>query len=322
MSNDPYLVVNPVVRIEESKLLSDDKIRAMVDGTWEDCVAILKASDYSKYLKNDDFDQNYASYILDYQLSILDKLYEIAPDKSVMALFMLRFTYHNTKMIMKALLAQEEYESYIIPDRLYSASEIEDAILHQKSDVLHPMLMKAILEADVQLQQQYKSIGIDIIMDRYYLKDMARLADEIGDEDILHYVKSLIDCYNLSTCFRAVKQKKELNFIGAILSYHGYFNTDELVAACTSSANLLEFVQKSAYAELMSEEDLDNLSLFDVNSDKYLHGLLGKSKLVAFGPLPLMALLETHEKQRKNMQLILSSKQSGIDIEQVRERLR
>lgn len=286
---------------------------------------ILQPTVYGKYL-TEDFQNHFEEALSADRSETFTELMEMAPDRDVVWIYTMRYTFHNLKSLTKAYYADATYDHLYLPDGLYQLEDVKNAIQTGKSGILAAELMDVIREVRDYMEESKILQGIDVIYDRSYLDLQRTVAERVGEAELLTEVISFIDLTNITIALRCVLQKRTANFMAAVLSDAGAIPKAELVSfAEKDSQQLIQYLLDSEYAEILtaplSGTEIDFAAL-DLLSDDYLTQQYSAAQTVAFGPLPLLAYLNAKDVERKNLRLIIVGKRNGFTSQQIKERMR
>lgn len=328
MKETAYNQINPLIRLKETELLTIPQYEQLLQATTIDGVKdILKNTVYGPHLRND-FEENFEYIYSKEQGELYEWLYEMAPESEVVSIYTSRFTFHNLKVLTKAEVTGNNFDHLFISDGRYSLETMKSAIHTKMSTELTEPIMQAICEVMDYLEESSLLQAIDIIYDRTYLTYQRQLADKLGYQDILEEVTSFIDLTNISIMARGIVQGQTENFLSTVLSSSGSIPKNTFLNFTEQSlVSFTEFLLTTKYSytlmPIISQDSKEiNLVAFEKIKDDYLTGMYDKARVVAFGPLPLLAFLNAKEVEWKNLRLILIGKRSGFSVEQVRERMR
>lgn len=328
MKETAYNQINPLIRLKETELLSSTQYEQLLHAKdMNELKDILKNTVYGSYM-TDDFAERFEYIYSKEKGKLYEWLYEMAPEPEVITIYTSRATFHNLKVLTKAELTKQELDYLFIEDGCYSIETIKSAIRTRVSTELPQALMSAILEVLDYFQESNTLQAIDIIYDRNFLTFQRQLAETIGDKDILAEVLAFIDLTNISIMARGIVQGQSENFLSTVLSSSGSISKKTYLDYTEQTlADYTEFVLNTKYGDLFTpivstETKTIDLVAFEKVKDDYLTSLYEKAKIMAFGPLPLLAFLNAKEIEWKNLRLILVSKRSHFPIDVVRERMR
>lgn len=324
-----YNQINPIVRIEESKLLKGAHFDKMLHCQhFSEVKNLLQGTPYGEYLEAADFDTRFEYYLRKEQGRLFKKLYSLGPEKEVIDIYSMRYTYHNLKLLTKAAYSKQNLDAYFLDDGLYSLATIKSAITNLASSSVKGLLMESILEVHNYLENYDNRQAIDLIYDRFYLKNQRLVANQVNYPDLTKEVIAFIDLTNISMVVRGIRQQRNENFLLASLSSSGSFSKRYLAEFATKS--LSEFVEfllttdyKSVIEPLIDKQTQHiNLLLLARERDNFLTKLYGASHTQAFGPLPLLSLLNAKDIEIRNIQLILIGKKNQFSETAISERMR
>lgn len=328
MKETAYNQINPLIRLKETELLSTAHYEQLLNAkNTEELKDSLKNTVYGTYM-TDDFAEGFDYIFSKEKGKLYEWLYEMAPEPEIIAIYTSRATFHNLKVLTKSVLTGKDLDYLFIDDGRYSKEMLKSAIRTRKSTELPESLMHAILEVLDYFQESSTLQAVDIIYDRNFLTFQRQLAETLGYKDIVTEVTAFIDLTNISTMARGIIQRQHENFLSTVLSDSGNISKETFLEYTGKSlAGFTDFVLRTAYGGILSgivsaeTKELD-LVAFEKVKDDYLTSLYDKAKIMAFGPLPLLAFLNAKEVEWKNLRLILVSKRSYFPIEVVRERMR
>ncbi|MGX7201707.1 ATPase V [Enterococcus plantarum] len=328
MKETAYNQINPLIRLKETELLSNAQYEQLVNAkNLDELKDSLKNTVYATYM-TDDFAENFEYIYSKEKGKLYEWLYEMAPEPEVITIYTSRATFHNLKVLTKAELTGQNLDYLYIEDGRYSIETLKSAIRTRVSTELPQPLMKAVLEVLDYFQESSTLQAIDIIYDRNFLTFQRQLAEKLGDKDIIAEVTAFIDLTNISTMARGILQGQNENFLSTVLSSSGTIPKATFLKYTQESlAVFTDYVLSTTYSGLLAPiasaetKELD-LIAFEKVKDDYLTSMYDKAKIMAFGPLPLLAFLNAKEVEWKNLRLILVSKRSNFPVEVVRERMR
>lgn len=329
MSDLLYNQLNPLVRIEESKLLRKEQLHKMVVvPDFKGAKEVLDHTVYEGFLAEDDFPLNFDYYLRMEQSRLFRKMYELAPEKEVIDIYTMRYTYHNLKLLTKSYMTDQSLDLFFVEDGQYSLASLKSAIKNGTSTSVKGLLLESILEVKAYLANYENVRGIDVIYDRYYLRHQREAAEKLNYPDLTKAVISFIDLMNISMVVRGINQKQTSTFLSTVLSSYGTFKVEELTAFADKPLDeFLTFIQGGNYAELViplinHDTHKINLLLLARERDNFLTRLYSVASIQAFGPLPLLALLNAKDIEVRNIQLILAGKKNQFSENLITERMR
>ncbi|MFL2104222.1 V-type ATP synthase subunit C [Desemzia sp. FAM 23991] len=329
MKDTAFAGSNARIRVYESSLLQNDQFERMLQAnSFEEATLVLKDTPYRNDVEELLETRDYDALLTKELQRVYAEMFALSPDPDLVELFSLRYTYHNLKVLFKAKITGEDFDSMLIPIGKVPMSAYRQAVEVGTSEDLDQAYIDSIQEVLIAEEEYHNIQSVDIILDRRYFTHLRWLAERIGNAKILDFVKYYIDLNNLSTLSRAIKQQKSRNFLVTILSSSGNIPKEELVelgkedlesaGKILSEGNFASIVQASLDTET---HELSPVKV-DLETDNAVMETMQKAKLQPFGPLPLLAFIHAKETEVKNLRMILAGKENGLPIESVRERMR
>ncbi|MFC4771805.1 V-type ATPase subunit [Enterococcus hermanniensis] len=321
-----YHELNPLIRLKEMELLTSEQMSQMLEAADLKTVeGILSGTSYGIYLTVD-FPDNFEKIFEQAESDLFTELVPLVPDPNVIWIYTMRSTFHNLKALIKAELLKQNFDELYLFDGFYSLEKIKTAIRNGRATGLPECLLESIQEVREHFEESNSLQGIDIILDRNYLSCQRELAEQIGEPELLAEVISFIDFTNILMTARGIKQKRTRNFMSTVLSSQGSIPKVELLSYIeTSLEQLTDYLRSTDYGEMIvtivQETSLDLTQLERV-CDDYLTKFYEAAQTQAFGPLPVLALLNAKAIEMKNLRLIITGKQVGLSTKQIRERMR
>ncbi|MBO0450910.1 V-type ATPase subunit [Candidatus Enterococcus murrayae] len=326
MKQSTYHELNPLVRLKELELLAPELMARMIKAEdMTEIEALFRGTIYGEYL-SDNFYESFEAALGTAQNNLLAELVKIIPDPNVIWIYTMRFTFHNLKALIKADLLNQDFDDLYIYDGFYSLEQIKTAIRTGQASGLPDILLESIQEVREHFEESNSLQGIDIILDRKYLYCQRKIADSINEPELTKEVISFIDFTNILMVARGIKQKRSRNFMSTALSSHGSIPKEELLDCVEVDMEMLtSYLKTTAYSEVIEPIIKDNtidLSQLERLCDNYLTSFYETAQTQAFGPLPVLALLNAKSIENKNLRLIITGKRIGLTEDQIRERMR
>ncbi|REC33448.1 V-type ATP synthase subunit C [Enterococcus pseudoavium] len=326
MKQATYHELNPLVRLKELELLTPDFMNRMLKAQdLTEVETLFRETIYGQYLSGS-FYENFEAALGQAQDDLLAELVNAVPDPNVIWIYTMRYTFHNLKALIKADLLNQNFDELYIYDGFYSLEKIKTAIRTGQASGLPTSLLESIQEVREHFEESNSLQGIDIILDRKYLHYQRKIAELIDEPELLKEVISFIDFTNILMVARGIKQKRSRNFMSTVLSSQGSIPKEELLDSVeTDLEHLTGYLRKTVYGEVIEPIIKENtliLSRLERLCDDYLTGFYEVAQTQAFGPLPILALLNAKAIEAKNLRLIITGNRVGLTNEEIRERMR
>jgi V/A-type H+-transporting ATPase subunit C len=167
----------------------------------------------------------------------------------------------------------------------------------------------------------------DIVLDRWYYRELSEIAADTGSAFLQGYARILIDAANLRTLVRTIRMGKSGEFLKGVLFEGGEITPEEMEKVGSSRgsglAELYAVTRLKAAAEAGAEALKGGpLTTFEKLCDDAAADYLADSALVPFGEAPLVNYLAARETEYTNLRILLLGRMTGIDAEVIRSRLR
>lgn len=326
MKQQGYHQVNPLIRAKELELLGSGMLEKLIQAKdIQEVGELLKTTSYGS-LVHPGFEHTFNEEMKKEQAQLFTWLTEVAPEKEVVWIYTMRFTFHNLKVLTKGDYLEQTYDQLFVPDGFYSIQELKEVIRTGESETLPKELIASVQEVKEYLKESAVLQGIDVIYDRHFLKTQRLVGERLGYPELLDEIIHFIDLTNVILLIRGLYQGQSRAFMHSVLSDAGAISKEELLDFVGKNPlEFKEYLKASVYREelgpILSEETLDP-ALLERFKDNYLTDLYQIAQTQAFGPLPLLAFLNAKEVERKNLQLIITAKSSKLAESRIRKRVR
>lgn len=326
MANELYHQLNPLIRLKEKELLSQEIFQQLIEAeNFQKIAEILQPTIYGQYIANG-FELTFENALTKELTQTVAELKEITPEPAIIWIYTLRYTFHNLKVLTKGYVAEQNFEHLFIYDGFYSLENLKNAIQTGHSSVLPPEIMEAIQTVKAYFEESSILQGIDIIYDRSYLKTLREVSKRYAVPELEQSILSFIDLTNMITAARCILQQRSRGFMEAVLSGHGSIDKEAFLDySGRSLAEFISFMRTSDYSEVindaLTEETIDFATL-DLLKDDLQTQLFSTGQTQAFGPLPLLAFLTAKDIEVQNLRLIVVGKRSNFTKQQIKERMR
>ncbi len=320
-----YLSISTRIRAMENRMLTRDRVMRLIDAKDNDEAAkVLSECGYGTLTRfsatglEELLAQSRGETMADMQSSV--------PEAALVAVFQLKYDYHNVKVVLKALAQQLSPDALLLAGGRYSASTV--ASCGQKGDYreLSPILGKAAGEAKELLEQSGDPQLADFLLDRAYFSEMTQLAEETQSSFFQGYVALQIDVSNLRAAVRASRLNKENDFLRQALVEGGNVSSRRIASSRTEDLpSLFQTGGLSAAATAgcaVAQPDSGSLTEFERLCDNALLSYLAASRRIPFGEGPVIAYIAAKESEITTIRTIMSGRMAGLDGDTIRARLR
>lgn len=317
-----------MVRVLEKKLLTKNRLDRMIEAeTPEEVMKQLSETEYSQNMFDIQQPQEYERILKRETERVFNLVRELSNDKEIVDILSLKYDYHNLKVLLKGRLANKDFSTLLMDAGTQKIEKLKLKFDIKNYNDLPEEISKAINEVEKDFLENNDSQKIDIIVDKYYYKNLLRIAKKINVSVIMDYAQGLIDFQNIITLFRAKKQNRDIKFLENVIHEGGRISKDKIVEAINDSVEMIinKFKKEKIgnYLQRGLEEfsETGRLSGLEKISQNYLMELNKDSKYIIFGPEPLFTYLVAKEREISAIRMIMVSKINNIEISKIRERL-
>lgn len=324
IKQDAYLCLSAMLRAREPRLLNDDRAQRMLDApSFEEAAKILADCGY------EDMSQMSAKEVEDalakHRNEVFAEMAQLAPDKSIVDVFRMKYDYHNAKTIIKAEAMGTDSERLLSGSGRVSPEAFLSAYGEGRFGDLPSVLGHATEEAKGVLARTANPQLADFVLDSAYFAEMKEIARESGNSFLERYAEVLIDSTNLKSAVRTLRMHKDADFLQSVLLSGGTVS-DSRIAAAGDREALAGLFQNSKLAEAAAlgadAAAGGRMTAFEKACDNAVTDYLKDAKLIGFGPETLVAYLAAVEGETTAVRMILTGRLAGIAPDTIRERLR
>ena len=109
--------------------------------------------------------------------------------------------YHNLKVALKNELLSDPREIFMTGGSI-PVEVVREAVKNREFKPLTDLMGRGVEEALEAYNRTGNSQMIDIVLDRYCFKDMAKVAEKVGNDFLTGYVRTLVDVANVKALLR------------------------------------------------------------------------------------------------------------------------
>ena len=259
------------------------------------------------------------------QKALWEYITDIAPDMDIFAPFLYENDFHNLKAILKAVVANKDFDSLLATPSTVSPELIGTAVKEKKFEILPELLKETAIKAYDILTKSGDTQACDCVIDAACITARVKLANKTGNKTIIELI--CIDAFykNIKVALRSARAGKSPAFLDEVLSETGIVSVADLKAAAISGEEkVLELL--SSKREVGGNEAAEcfkaSPSSFEKFADDRVMLAAKKCKSVTIGVEPLIGYTVAYLTEIKNLRIIYSGIKTGQSSEQIEERLR
>ena len=319
---------NVLIRVYEKSLLSLEYFeRILAADHTDEVLQILEETNYDKFIERME-ESDFENMLTRALAETFKQVYKVSPSQKVNEYLSLRYTYHNLKLIFKEQITGDNLSHLYFNFTPYDFSTIDYAVSAGESNRMPEAYVESIREAREAYEQSHDLYAIDVILDRRFHTHLGILAFEIGDEDLVTMTKRFTDYRNLIILVRAKNQNRTRNFLNAVLSSSGSIPKEKIMELSDQEiSDVVSFYSTTHLDKIVAEASNNDNSLISTMEleaiiDDQVMKNMQRGKIVATGPIPIIAYVHAKETEIKNLRIILYAKDLELSEEEIRERMR
>jgi len=321
-----FLTATMRIRCREKNLMTGERADRLIEARGDDeAIKLLSECGYGEMqsLSNDELDR----VLRQFHEELYALMEEILPAPALLAVFRVRYDYHNVKALLKSSDMEEEGRGLLVNlGRIPAMTLYESFAALEFGELPHPF-SSLIPEARELLARTGDPQKVDFLLDSACLAEMMSIAQKSKSKFVREYVRLYIDIQNLRALVRTWRIGKDAEFLRAALASGGHIPVERVrlcleekspIAALyaeTALSGLAEAAEKAAGGQgpLTDFERLcDNLLLDNPDLNRF----------IPFGEQPVLAYLLFREAEMTMIRTVVSGRMAGVPAAKLREKLR
>ena len=323
-----YLFGSANIRTLENAIIGRERIERLLNTKTTNEAWALLADWGIDIVRNSDGNPMREETLLGVLKGAYDRLTELAPDSDALRLWLYPYDCNNLKAAQKAFVRNIDPTSMLFDFGTLPATDIVKMVETGTYEGLPANLQASAQTAMDEYAKTKNPQVIDLILDKACWSDMLAAAKASGEEFVIRLVETRIDLLNTMIALRILRMKS--GEVGKVLFAEAFLEGGKLVrermTECMANGEdallaLLRYSDYSRFAENFAKSD-GALSSAEKLADNYWMSLILENKFVPDGLEVMIAFLAAHEYEVKNLRILLSGKEAGIETATIRERIR
>lgn len=321
-----YLYASTRIKALERSLVTNERLKRMAEAKSDE--ELLKVLDECGYGEISSISQIPAA-IAEKRSEVINDVLQLAPDKKVVQVFLLKYDYHNLKAIIKGQAANAEYESTLMETGNISIKQMLEttgSTVIGSDGRLSGIMKSAANEARDLLARTGDSRLADTVLDKACFAEMLKLAAEAGSNFLTDYIKLLIDSVNLRTAVRLRRMRQDSSMIAKYLIEGGNGTSVRLKTEITPESLVSAFESSPLKATAIVAADVlregTSLAAVDTQAENALLDYLKNAKYIAFGEQHIAAYIAARETEFTALNMVMAGRKAEMSPGDVMERLR
>lgn len=306
------------IRVLEGRLLDRDRLRRLLDGSVAEAVKLLAEAGYGG--GEGDYETMLARE-LDEACALVRS---ISPEPRVTDAFLIRYDYHNLKVLLKTRSRQREAEGLLLPCGALPLDALRRAAWEGDPYGLPEEMKNALIAWNARTDRHLDPRALGQLLDAALFAQQDRLARQAKHPFLSRYISAQHRMTELLAALRVRRQgggAEQLAFLPNPGPYLPVLEgNEESVGAVVAGVDggwgpLLE---QPAVAFLRT----GRAAALEKAMDDYLLGLTRPYRHDPFSVVPVVGYLLARESEARNIRMILVGKANGAPREALEERLR
>ena len=321
-----YLAISARIKAMETGLLTRERMEQILEArSDEEAMKILQECGYPELdaTRPEAMDAAIAAS----REAMLADLSDSVPDPRYLDIFKLKYDYHNVKAVLKAAAVGADAGHMLMDMGRVGGAELKEALETGHLEDLPPMLAAAAAEAKEVLDTTRDPQLSDIVLDRWYYREMSAEAEATGSAFLQGYVKAQIDAANLRSLVRTIRMGKNTEFLRGVLFEGGGISADAVLKVSAAGGSGLAELYGPTRFQAAAEAGAGALkggalTEFEKLCDDAVGDYLAGAQFVPFGEAPLVGYVAARETEYTNLRILLMGRSTGLSADVIRSRLR
>ena len=322
------------VRALETGLLDKAKIERMAEARdATEAIKILSETAYGAQVSRVGSAFEYETILRDEIAAVRQLFWKISPHPKLTDLFFLKYDVLNLKILIKGKYLEQEVGDILVTSGTIAPEKMTAMVAEGKFKELPSEIAQAAEEAQVALEETADPQLVDTILDKAHYAYLSRFLSEQEQGFLLDFVALQADLTNIKSFVRVrhvaegdgLRTRELLRKVfipGGKLELDSFLTQlDEPLTAFADrfSRDPWGYVVADGVAAWEKE---GSLTTYEKLADNFLLSYMKKTRLIAFGPEPLVAYFWAKENEVKLIRIVMVGKINGLPADDIKERLR
>ena len=323
-----YLFGSANIRTQENAIIGRERIERLLNVKTVDEAWTLLSDWGVQIVRNSEGKPMREETLLGILKGAYGRLVELVPDSLAIRLWLYPYDCNNLKAAQKAFIRGIDPTSMLFDFGTIPASNIVKMVEKGQYEGLPTAMCTSAQKAMDEYAKTKNPQVIDLIMDKACWRDMVMAAKATAEVFVIRLVETRIDLLNTMIALRILRMKS--GEVGKVLFSEAFLEGGKLslegMLECLQNGedalmSLIRYSEYSAFAEKFAKSD-KALSTAEKIADNYWMSLILENKFIPDGLEVMIGFLAAHEYEVKNLRIVLSGKEVGIDTATIRERIR
>lgn len=317
MKDTQYAFAVAQVRQYENTLLNKSQIMSLINTkSLDEALAFLASKGM------DTAGRNYNEFLDKEAADNYEYVKGLVQGEDFLKVFTVKNDFQNLKAAVKALASNSDPAPYYVYPSDVDTKNLSENITTGNFDALPKYMRECAKAAYESTVQSGDGQLTDIIIDRATLETMADFAADTDSRLLKDYVLLTVNTANVKIAYRgATAGKRERFFEQALCDSPDLPKAQFCLAAAKGTDDVTAFIADSPVSEFVAPLK-NGVSELEKYCDEKIAQLMRESALTAFGADPVIAFYWMTDAQIKNIRIILTCKEMGVDNSKITERVR
>lgn len=269
------IYANTLAIIRENEMLSEEKFIRLSDAEFSDAVKMLRDYGYGSPTETTDA----GSFVTSGINSLIAFVEDECPSPWLKKFILNQFSYGNAKLLYKSRFVSVDKDAFY---EMKGLEELKRANQDRNYEDLPPKMRDAFVLLDERSEgRELTSKEIDIVFTRAMNEDNLKCSEKCGLK-IKKFYRTKIDLINIITTLRCKRLKVSEENCREMLLTGGYKDEKYFIELFNlTEERFEETLQKSGYENIVTANDIADLTGAEQRADDYLLGLT-KRQLVEY----------------------------------------
>ena len=320
MKNEDYAYAVARIRANEVHLLSNRDMESLISAdSLNSAISVLVSKNWTQRSKED---FGVAEIISNQYKKLWDLLTDSVPDKKELEIFTLQNDFQNIKTALKCMVTETQCDEYFVYPTSLDLELLKKCVLNRDFSKLPSDFSTASKEAYDGLNLTSSGQTAEMILDKAALALMSLKAKNSSSRLVREIFDFFCSVADIKIAFRCAKTKKSRSFALNALSNCDGIDCKVLSEKASQGENeLISYLSASGY-KTAAEPISSDSGKFEKWIDDQIIEKCKKAKTEFFGFDPICAYYFAKSNEIKTVRLILYAKESGLDSDIIRERVR
>ncbi len=322
------------VRALETGLLDKGKIDRMAEARdAAEALKILGETAYGAAISRISTPFEYEAILRNEIAAVRELFWEMSPHPELTDLFFLKYDVLNLKILIKGKYLKQEVADILVSSGTISPDKITAMVAEGKFKELPPEIAQAAEEAQKALEETADPQLVDTILDKAHYAYLARFLGEQDLPFLRDFIALQADLTNIKSFIRVRHvaeddglQAREL--LRKVFIPGGRLELDFLLAQLDEPLTAFaDRFSRDPWGYVVADgvaawEKEGSLTTYEKLADNFLLNYMKKTRLISFGPEPLVAYFWAKENEVKLIRIVMVGKINGLPADDIKERLR